>query len=582
MIDHDLLVTLVSTIVLGVAAQVLAERVRLPSIIFLLGMGVLFGPDILNLVQPQLLHEGLYAITALSIAIILFEGALTLQVRNVKLVSKSVLNLITIGALVTWVGAAVVSKVFLDISWTVAILFGSLVIVTGPTVIGPLLRTVRVSKEVRTILTWEGILIDPVGAIVAVLVLGFVISEEATLAGTATGFIGRLAFGTLIGLGGGLLMTRLMRIRSSESVSTLVVFAVVFLMFGVAEVLVKESGIMSVTIAGIVMGNMKVPNLQHIKGFKEKLTLLMVSVLFILLAANLRLGEIQRLGWNGLWVVLGLMFIVRPLNVWASVREKSLSTNAKLFLAWIAPRGIIAAAVSSLFSITLERRGFAEASFLSSLTFLTIAITVLAQGLTARPVARMLGVLQTGNNGVLILGGSHFALALARELKNSSVPVAIMDSNKRNCAMAEREGIPSLLGDVLNDQMWDEADLTPFGAFLAATSNNELNSLACLRAQQAFDKDRLFQIRNSYKSEKQAFPLEVIEGNQHYDLALDVNAISNDLRNGTRRIETVPLSASGSSQADEIIACGLTKQSVIFSTDAKLLATADAVIRIVT
>lgn len=582
MLEHPLLVTIVATIVLGVSAQVLAERTGLPSIIYLLTTGVVFGPDVLDIVRPELLGRGLFAITALSVAIILFEGGLTLDIRNVRHVSTSVLNLITVGALVTWVGATLSAWLILDISWTMAILFGSLVIVTGPTVIGPLLRTVRVKKEVRTILKWEGILIDPVGAIIAVLVLGFVVVEGATLGGTILGFLGRIIFGMAIGFAGGFLMTRLMNLRLSESIATLLIFAVVFLMFGTAELLIKESGIMSVTIAGIVMGNMRVPNLAQVKGFKEKLTLLMVSVLFVLLAANLRVSEIQSLGMGGVLVVLCLMLVIRPLNIWASVRERALTINDKLFLSWIAPRGIVAAAVASLFTLTLEQHGFAGARLLSSLTFLTIGVTVLVQGVTARPVARLLGVLQTGTSGILILGGNNIALGIARELTNHGIPVAIVDSNKRNTQHAEREGITAYPGDILDDQTWDEMDLSAFGYFLAATSNNELNSLACVRAGQVFKRDRIYQIRNSYKTEKQAFVLSMTEGNQQYDLSLDVVGLSNDLRTGKRRIESVPPSALQSAlREEEILLLGIGRDDLIFSTDARTLGSANHVVRMV-
>ncbi|HEX9655873.1 MAG TPA: sodium:proton antiporter [Bacteroidota bacterium] len=579
MIEHHLLMTIVATIVLGIVALVIAERTKIPSIIFLLSLGVVFGPDLLNVVRPELLRQGLYALVALSIAIIMFEGGLTLQISNVRTVSKSVLNLITIGALVTWAGAAVVSWLILDISWTVAILFGSLVIVTGPTVIGPILRTVKVNSNIRTILKWEGILIDPVGAITAVLVLGFVTVEEQTLLATIGGFLGRIAIGTIIGLAAGFLMTRIMRLNLSESVSTLLIFAFVFLMFGVSDLIVKESGIMSVTIAGIVMGNMKVPNLHHVKGFKEKLTLLMVSSLFILLAANLRLQEIEAIGWKGVLVVFCLMLIVRPLNIWASIRKGSLDLKSKLFLSWIAPRGIIAAAVASLFSFTLAQHGFHEASLLSSLTFLTIAITVLVQGSTAKPLAKLLGVLQTGTSGVLVLGGNGLGVSFARELMEQGVRSGILDSNRRNLSVAQREGIATFLGDVHSDELWDEIDLTDYRFFIAATSNNELNSLACSKAKQFFDQEHIFQVRNVAKSDKHEYSLAMVQGNQRYDCPIDVLGVSTDLRAGSKFIRSIaPGQLSIIGGQSSILLAGLRKNDVIFSTDRGVLNSADNVL----
>ncbi len=582
MITQDLLGTIIFTIVFGVSAVVISEKTRIPSIIFLLFIGAVSGPEILGLVNPPLLGRGLWILTELAIAIILFEGGLTLNIQNVLHLSKPVINLITIGALVTWAGAAVFSKLILDISWTVALLFGSLVIVTGPTVIGPLLRAVHVTKGIKTILRWEGILIDPVGAIIAVLVLGFFVSEEATLLGTISGFAGKIAVGTLIGIAGGLLMSRLMRLNLSESSATLSIFAVVFLMFGISESIIEESGIMCVTIAGLVMGNLKVPNLNIIKGFKEKITLLLVSSIFILLAANLNLGEIKSLGWHGVAVVACLMFIVRPLNIFLSVRDSNITFRGKLFLSWIAPRGIIAAAVASLFSLTLAQHGFEEASLLSSLTFLTIAITVFVQGITAKPAASLLGVLQTGTRGVLILGGNQISIGLAKILNENAIPVKILDSNKLNCNYAEQEGISSFCGDVLNENIWDEIDLTNMKFMIAATSNNELNSLACINARQVFRRDNIFQIRNSYKEEKQTFKINSVQGNQKFDLSLDIMGLSEKIDDKEMSIEAVNPENLGKPDAEtNIILLGINKD-VIFSTNPAELALAEKIVRLKT
>lgn len=580
MIAHDLLGTIIFTIVFGVSSVVIAEKTKIPSIIFLLIIGALSGPDILGLVNPPLLGRGLWILTELAIAIILFEGGLTLNIKNVLHLSKPIINLITIGALVTWAGAALFSKLILNISWITAILFGSLVIVTGPTVIGPLLRTVKVSKGIKTILRWEGILIDPVGAIIAVLVLGFFVSEGSTLLGTVTDFAGKIAVGTVIGLAGGLLMSRLMRIKLSESSTTLMIFAVVFLMFGISENIINESGIMCVTIAGIVMGNLKVPNLSMIKGFKEKITLLLVSSIFILLAANLKIADIKALGWYGVAVVFCLMVVVRPLNIWISVRDSNVTVKEKIFLSWIAPRGIIAAAVASLFSLTLAQHGFEEASLLSSLTFMTIAITVFVQGITAKPAASMLGVLQTGTKGVLILGGNLLSIGLAKILNANGIPVLILDSNRLNCNYAQQIGINSHCGDVLNENIWDELDLTSMKYMIAATSNNELNSLACINARQVFERGNIFQIRNSYKEEKQTFTLHSVEGNQKFDLSLDIIGISEKLDDKEIEIEAVsPKELGTPDKESNIVLLGINK-GVIFSTNPAELTGAEKIVRL--
>jgi Trk K+ transport system NAD-binding subunit len=275
------------------------------------------------------------------------------------------------------------------------------------------------------------------------------------------------------------------------------------------------------------------------------------------------------------------MFIVRPLNIFASVHEKNISFKEKLFLSWIAPRGIIAAAVAILFAFTLEQHGFKEASQLASLTFMTIAITVVLQGLTAKPLAKILGVLQTGTSGIVILGGNNLGVAIARELSNKGIAVIIIDSNRLNCLTAEREGISAFCGNVLNDQIWDDMDLTNYGSFLAATSNNELNSLAALRAAQIFSKNKIYQIRNTYKNEKHPFTLDMIAGNQNYDLSLDVMGTSSNLQYGNSIIESVKPEWLNKEQTEKsIILFGIEKGKVLFSTDMKKLSSAGNIIRI--
>jgi NhaP-type Na+/H+ or K+/H+ antiporter len=576
MISHDLLSTIIFTIVLGVACIIISEKARIPSIIFLLTIGVISGPDLLGIINPSLLGKGLWILTELAIAVILFEGGLTLNIKNVLHLSKPIVNLITLGALITWIGGAAAAKFILGVSWTVAILFGSLVIVTGPTVIGPLLRTVKVTKGIKTILKWESILIDPVGVIIAVLVLGFFVSEEATLMATISGFAVKIIVGILIGIAGGYLMSLLLKMKLTESSATLMIFAVVFLMFGVSEQIIADSGIMSVTVAGIVIGNLKIPNISIIKGFKEKLTLLLVSSIFVLLAANLKIVELKSLGWHGIAVVACLMFIVRPLNIFASVRDSSVSVKEKVFLSWVAPRGIIAAAVASLFTLTLSQRGFEDAPLLSSLTFMTIAITVFVQGITAKPFAELLGVQQTGSKGVLILGGNKFSIELAKVLSNNGFPVSILDSNKLNCHYARQQGITAFCGDVLDENIWDEIDLSSTGYFYAATSNNELNSLACINAKQAFYNYNIFQIRNSYKEEKQSFNLSSVEANQKYDLSLDIIGVSDSLEDREMEIQTVEPDELGKSDKEEKVILGFNKK-IIFSTNPAELTAANKI-----
>src|SRR5690606_22285531 len=259
-----------------------------------------------------------------------------------------------------------------------------------------------------------------------------------------------------------------------------------------------------------------------------------------LLAANLRLSELSAIGWSGVLVVLGLIFIVRPLNIFASVREKDITLKDKIYLSWISPRGIIAAAVASLFSVTLAEHGFENSSLLVSLTFMTIFITVILQGFTASPVAKLLGVLQQGRNGVIILGGNSFCVALAKELSNNSIPVLLVDSNTLNCHLARQEGITTECGDILSDEFWDEMDKSQMNYFLAATSNNELNSLSVQAAKEHIEKENLYQVRNAYRGQTQEFDIKKVAGNQNYDVSIDILGVSSEIQYGKAEIKVIP------------------------------------------
>ena len=368
----DPLIAIAFVIAVGAGAQWLAWRVNVPSILTLLAAGFLIGP-VFKLIQPTVGGDFLFPAVSLAVGLILFEGGLTLRLPEVKETRRVVLNLVTIGAIITWIGATAAAHYIAGISWELAFLVGALVIVTGPTVIGPLLKNVRPKATVANILKWEGILIDPIGALVAVIVFEFIIlsHHQEPLQQTIWLFSSFIVVGTVIGILGAFFLTYLLRKRLIPSYLTnFMALATVFAVFAVSNAIAGESGLLATTVMGLFMANMKLPMLEGILSFKEDLTILAISLLFIILAARIELDTFKQvLTIKNFLLIAALMFIVRPLNIFASTIGSKLSVNEKLFLSWLAPRGIVAAAVTSLFASGLISKGIAGAELLVPSSF---------------------------------------------------------------------------------------------------------------------------------------------------------------------------------------------------------------------
>ena len=387
--SFELTLQIVIAVLAGITAQVLGEYFKVPSIVFLLLLGVLLGADGIGWLNPHELGVGLEVIVALSVAIILFEGGLNLELRELGRVSSSLRNLVTIGTLCTLIGGGMAAHWLAEFPWSIAFLYASLVVVTGPTVIGPLLRHVEVDRKVATILEGEGVLIDPVGAILAVVVLDTILNRDAVPMEIVTGLALRLGVGALIGAAGAWLLGLILKNSNflSEELKNLVVLAGVWALFGLAQNIRDESGLMATVVAGIVLRASSIPEERMLRRFKGQLTVLCVSVLFILLAADLSIASIFALGWGSLGAVLALMFMVRPTSITFCTWDSDLNWRQKAFLAWIAPRGIVSASVASLFSILLTQKGINGGDSIKALVFLTIMMTVFVQGLSARWIA---------------------------------------------------------------------------------------------------------------------------------------------------------------------------------------------------
>ena len=488
---------------LGISCQWLAWKWRIPAIIPLLAVGFLLGPILEWLHPRELVGDLFFPIISLSVALILFEGALTLEWKEIRHLQKVVRNLITTGALVTWALSSIATHWIVGLSWPLAILFGALIIVTGPTVIGPLLRNVRPTRQIASILKWEGILIDPIGALVAVVVFDVIVAE-GPVGGwhlpALWAFLHIVGVGLSVGLSAGWVTARaLKRHLVPDFLRDVFVLAVVLLAFGFSDALRSESGLLAVTIMGVCLANAGLPQLHEVWHFKERISILLISALFILLAANITRAELIYLSWESLVLLLFVIFIVRPLSVWVSTLGSSLSTQERLFLAWVAPRGIVAASVSSLFGLRLQEMGYKEANLLAPLTFLIIVGTVLLHGSTAKPLARRLGVAEEEPQGFLMLGANRFARLLAQRLQQQGFRTLLVDTNRHAVHLAHQQGLNVFHGNLLSPVVQDELDLSGIGRLLALTSNDEANALACVQFQSLFGHQEVYQLPPDFK-----------------------------------------------------------------------------------
>lgn len=463
----------------GMAAQVIARHLAMPGIVALLGAGVIMGPDVLNIVRPETLSQAMPMIVNFAVAIILFEGGLNLQFRHMRAEAQVIRRLITTGALITAIGGAFAARWIMGWEWRLSVLFGTLVIVTGPTVVTPLLRRLRVRRSVSTILEAEGVLIDPIGAIIAVVALEFLYAPEATpLAALAkTGMV--LGGGAVIGIAGGALLALLLKPRRliPEGLENVFTLAWVIGLFQVSEAILPESGLTVAVMAGMAVTNIGTRVTSALAEFKEQLTVLMIGLLFVLLAADVRLAHVQSLGVPALATVGALMFLVRPAQVWACTVGARMSLSERTFLAYIAPRGIVAAAVASLFAQTIADRGLPGGEDLQALVFMTIAVTVTVQGLTGGLVARMLRLRRPTAQGYAILGANALARKLGALLSEEEPEIVFIDSNPERVAAAEKEGFRVLYGQGLHQAVIARAEPESRLGCIALTPNEEVNLL---------------------------------------------------------------------------------------------------------
>lgn len=485
---------------LAAIAQWGAWRVRLPAILFLLIFGILAGP-VTGLLDPDALFgDLLFPIISLSVAVILFEGALTLRLSELHDIGRTVRNLVTIGALITWLITSAIVYFVVGFDYDLALLFGAMVVVTGPTVIVPMLRTVRPVKKVADILRWEGIVIDPIGALLAVLAFNFFLAaQKSDAVGDIVGlFLLMVSSGVGIGLAFGFGLALILKKQwLPEYLRSPFTLLMVFVSFALSEAIVHESGLLTVTIFGMVLANQKGVDVHDILDFKESLTILLISGLFIVLAARIEFEGLVAMGWPALVVVAGIIFVARPIAVFVSAIGSDLSFNEKLIIAWIGPRGIVCAAVAAIFALRLEREGAQGAELLVPLAFLVIIGTVVLQSLTSQPLARMLGVRDPAPAGFLIVGGGRVGRMLALTLAPFGFRVVVADSDWDHISQARMEGIETYFGNPISDHAERYLDLSGVGNLISITGRANFDVLAAQHFRREFGPGHLFELPTS-------------------------------------------------------------------------------------
>lgn len=495
-------ITLVIT--LGILSQVVAARFKTPSIIVLLLVGFLCGPVWLNIIKPdELLGDLLFPMVSISVAIILFEGGLSLKLSDIGGVRGVIFKLISIGALVTWFGATFIAWKLLNLDFIIAALLGAILTVSGPTVVLPILRVVRPKAPLGEILKWEGILIDPVGALLAFLVFEIIIAGNNLF---ATELIAHVLLQTLLiggalgALGAWLLSFALYKQYIADYLESIMTLGAIVFIFSLSDYFAKESGLVAVTLMGVLLANSKKINVHHILEFKENLRHLLISVLFILLSARIGIPELEKINIAGsLTVLASLIFIVRPLAVLCSTFGSGLKFKEKLFLSALAPRGIVAAAVASLFSLELIAINQPNADLLVPYTFIIIVGTVIFYSICSKPIARLLGLSDKTSEGILFMGANELTRTFAKAINNLNIPVILVDTNFRNVGIAKMAGLPAIHGNILSDQLLRKLSFDGIGRFLAMTPNNDANSLGALRLSEYFGKHEVYQLPDSPK-----------------------------------------------------------------------------------
>ena len=507
--EQALVIALVG--VLGIGAQWVAWRTGWPAIVLMLAAGFLAGP-VLGIMDPErAFGDLLEPMISIGVALILFEGGLSLDFREFRKYGGGVWRLVVFGVPLGWFFGSLAGYYVAGLVWPVAILFAGILVVTGPTVVIPLLRQSAVQQRPAALLKWEAIVNDPFGALCAVIAYEYFRSTSVT-GGTAYDVVPEIAIAAgiagLIGFGAAWVIAwSFPRGLVPEFLKVPMLLVAVVGTFVLCNMIEHEAGLLAVTVMGIALANMHVSSLRSIHPFKQNIAVLLVSGIFILLSAGLDINQLRQFEWQFGLFLLALLFVVRPATVLISLLFSDVPWNERLFLAWIAPRGIVLVAICGLFALRLEDLGYADGTILVGLSFAVVVTTIVAHGFTIDIVARLLKVKGASRPGMLIVGSTPWTVALAKQMHDMDTPVMLVDTSWQRLKLARAAGLPTYHGEILNEATEHNIDLTPYQALIAATDNEAYNTLVCSEFAPEIGTDRVYQLGETQEdSDHRAIP----------------------------------------------------------------------------
>jgi NhaP-type Na+/H+ or K+/H+ antiporter len=485
------LIALVATIIcLGVISQVLADRFRVPSVLFLIITGIIVGPEVLGIVSLSSFGGSLPVIVGLSVAIIMFEAAFHLRLEKFQEARSTTVRLVTIGAVIALIGTALAVRVFLGADWGLSFLIGALLVATGPTVITPILQIVPVRDRVAAALELEGVTNDVTAAILAIAVFEFVIAPGEGIATILIAFAERFVLGLLVGaIVAGVIWYMLNHVDLSADNAPqnarLIALAGALVAYGAADTLLTEAGIAAAVVAGLILGNVDIPYEAEIETFKDDISLVVLSFVFITLGALIKFDRLIALGFGGIAVVLAVALVIRPIIVFVSTVGGRMTLREKLWMTAVSPRGIIPASVATLFALQLRAQGFDQAAtLLAGTVFLVILSTVVFEGGFARHYAELLDVLPMR---VIIVGGGKVGRTLATRLEDRGENVVIIEHDRSILERAREEGFSARAGDGTDADALQSAGANNAKIVVAATGDDDANLLVSQLASTRFD-----------------------------------------------------------------------------------------------
>jgi NhaP-type Na+/H+ or K+/H+ antiporter len=496
-IANNLTGFIVLVTMLGIGAQWFAWRFRLPAILLLSLFGLVAGPWLGWISPGAQLGTMLDPLVGLLVSVILFEGGMNLRFHELREAGPGVIRLGSAGVAITWLLGSAAARYVAELSWPVAVLFGAIIVVTGPTVIMPMLRQARLKQRPASLLKWEGIINDPTGALLAVLVFEYFsyLGSGAAIIQVLSGLAIAIATGVTLGVGGGYLLGKAFsKDYVPEFLKAPVTLAMVLVCYGFANQAQHEAGLLATTLLGMTMGNMQLRSIDELRRFKEYVSILLVSAIFIILTANLDTHILTRLDWRSAGLLALVVFVVRPASVLLSTIGLGMNWRERLLLAWIAPRGVVAVTITGVFAASMGEQGYRGADLLLPLIVALVLVTVILHGSTIGWLARKLGLAAASQNGIIIVGASNWSTDLAIQLKEMNIPVLVADSSWYNMSKARLSGIRTHYGEILSEHAEMELDLSDMGVLLATTSNDAYNAFVCSRFAPELGRNQVFQL----------------------------------------------------------------------------------------